>query len=300
MRITGTFLDEITFDIPSANWGPVEWAADFDAMRAIGIDTVILIRAGFKDRMTFDSRVLARYRPMRPAYIDLVDIYLTEAERCGMDFYFGTYDSYEYWRTDPELEVRINMEFADEVMARYGQRAAFKGWYITQEAVAFDEHLLTIYEKLAYHLKSLKRIPTLISPLMLKEVEGVFDDLPGYERNWDAAFARFSQYIDAVAFQDGYVAFTELPAYLEIDNRLARKHGIQSWSNVESFERGMPLDFLPIDWRNLRYKMEAAAQSGCDKLITFEFSHFMSPNSMWPSARNLYRRYCEWQGIARG
>ena len=31
MKITGTFLDEITHDIPSANWGPEEWAADFDA-----------------------------------------------------------------------------------------------------------------------------------------------------------------------------------------------------------------------------------------------------------------------------
>ncbi len=292
--ITGTFLDEITYDIPSANWGANEWAADFDAMKAIGIDTVILIRSGFKDRMTFESKVLPRYQPMRPAYIDLVDIFLAEAERCGMDFYFGTYDSHEFWRTDPEKEVRINMEFADEVMARYGHRQAFQGWYITQEACAFDERLLAIYERLAFHLKKLKNVPTLISPLMLKEVKGVFDDLAGYERNWDAAFQRFSGYVDAVAFQDGYVAFTELPEYLEIDNRLAKRHGIQSWSNVESFERGMPLNFLPIDWRNLRYKMEMAAKSGCEKLITFEFSHFMSPNSMWPSARNLYRRYQEW------
>lgn len=296
MRITGTFLDEITFDIPSANWGPKEWAADFDAMKAIGIDTVILIRAGFKDRMTFDSAVLKKHQTMRPAYIDLVDVFLDQAERCGMRFYFGTYDSYEFWRTDPQREVEINLAFCDEVMARYGHRKAFGGWYITQEACAFDEHLMKVYERLAFHVKKLKDVPTLISPLMLKEVAGVFNDLPGYERNWDAAFARFSQYIDAVAFQDGYVAMSELPAYLEIDRRLARKHGIESWSNVESFERGMPLNFLPIDWRNLRYKMESTASAGCDKLITFEFSHFMSPNSMWPSAHNLYKRYCEWIG----
>ena len=41
MKITGTFLDEISHDIPSSNWGPEEWAADFDAMKADGIDTVI-------------------------------------------------------------------------------------------------------------------------------------------------------------------------------------------------------------------------------------------------------------------
>ena len=191
------------------------------------------------------------------------------------------------------------MDFADEVVQRYGHRQAFRGWYITQEAIAFDENLMRVYEKLALHLKMLKNVPTLISPLMLKQVEGVFDDLPGYERNWDEAFARLSGYVDAVAFQDGYVAFEELNEYLEIDNRLARKHGIRPWSNVESFERGMPLNFLPIDWRNLRCKMAAAEKAGCEKLITFEFSHFMSPHSMWPSAHGLYDRYREWQAASR-
>ncbi len=42
MKITGTFLDEITHDIPSNNWGCAEWAQTW-LMKAIGIDTVILI-----------------------------------------------------------------------------------------------------------------------------------------------------------------------------------------------------------------------------------------------------------------
>ena len=93
MKISGTFLDEITHDIPSANWGPAEWAKDFDAMKASGIDTVILIRSGYRDRMTFQSRVLSDAQVMRPAHIDLVDLFLAEAERTGMTFYFGLYDS---------------------------------------------------------------------------------------------------------------------------------------------------------------------------------------------------------------
>ena len=58
----------------------------------------------------------------------------------------------------------------------------------------------------------------------------------------------------------------------------------------------MPLDFLPIAWPNLRYKIEVAAEAEVEKLITFEFSHFMSPNAMYPSAHHLYRRYREWIG----
>ena len=41
LRITGTFLDEITYDIPSNNWGEKEWTEDFRIMELIGIDTVI-------------------------------------------------------------------------------------------------------------------------------------------------------------------------------------------------------------------------------------------------------------------
>ena len=43
LRITGTFLDEISHDIPHQNWGEREWDRDFRYMKAIGIDTVIMI-----------------------------------------------------------------------------------------------------------------------------------------------------------------------------------------------------------------------------------------------------------------
>ena len=56
----------------------------------------------------------------------------------------------------------------------------------------------------------------------------------------------------------------------------------------------MPVDFLPIDWRNLKFKMDVAARAGIDKLITFEFSHFMSPHSIYPSAHTLFKRYKEY------
>ena len=44
LQITGTFLDEISHDIPHQNWGLKEWDQDFQHMKRIGIDTVIMIR----------------------------------------------------------------------------------------------------------------------------------------------------------------------------------------------------------------------------------------------------------------
>ena len=47
---------------------------------------------------------------------------------------------------------------------------------------------------------------------------------------------------------------------------------------------------LPIKWEKMRLKLEAAARVGIEKAITFEFSHFMSPNSMYQSAHGLFDR----------
>ena len=58
LRITGTFLDEISHDIPHQNWGEKEWDADFRYMKAIGIDTVIMIRCGYRKFITYPSAYL--------------------------------------------------------------------------------------------------------------------------------------------------------------------------------------------------------------------------------------------------
>ena len=44
-------------------------------------------------------------------------------------------------------------------------------------------------------------------------------------------------------------------------------------------------------------KLEAAKKAGVEKAITFEFSHFMSPNSCYRSAHHLFNRYREHFGI---
>ena len=56
--IKGTFIDEISHDIPHQNWGKKEWDNDFKYMKAIGIEFVILIRSGYKKWITYPSQVL--------------------------------------------------------------------------------------------------------------------------------------------------------------------------------------------------------------------------------------------------
>lgn len=302
MAIAATFLDEITHDIPAQNWGAAEWARDFDAMGAIGIDTVILIRAGYRQRATFDSQTLqARVPGMLPAYGDLVDLFLTEAERCGMDFFFGTYDSGDCWHDGRYAEeLEINKAFCEEAIARYGQRSAFAGWYISHEIDAYNPGMMGVYEALSAHLRALKPLPILMSPYIRgsKQFGDAAISLADHVREWEQVFARLAGSVDIVAFQDGNVPLADLPEYLRLNRELADRYGLRSWSNVESFDRDMPIDFPPIDFRKFRYKIEQAQKAGLEKLATFEFSHFMSPHSTYLAARHLYARYREWLGMA--
>lgn len=302
MQLTATFLDEITHDIPSQNWGPGEWARDFDAMHRVGIDTVILIRAGYRNRATFDSEVLQAHRPMLPAYDDLVALFLQEAARCNMDFFFGTYDAGTFWDNgDYSEEVAINKAFCAEVMERYGDAEAFAGWYICHEINAYDDAQMALYEELSEHLRGLKDVPILMSPY-IKGPKQFADDALSFEehvRTWETVFDRIQNHVDIVAFQDGNVPLADLPRYLQANRELATARGLTCWSNVETFDRDVRIQFPPIDFRKLRYKMEQATQAGVDKLITFEFSHFLSPHSTFPSARTLHDRYCEWLDLPR-
>lgn len=88
-----------------------------------------------------------------------------------------------------------------------------------------------------------------------------------------------------------------LDAFFEVNRRICHKHGVACWTNVETFDRDMPIKFLPIKFDKMRLKLEAAKRAGLDKAITFEFSHFMSPQSMYRSAAGLYDRYREYMGI---
>ncbi len=308
MKLTGTFLDEISHDIPHQNWGRAEWARDFAAMRAIGIDTVILIRNGHKQWMTYPSDVLHAREGCFIPPVDLVELFLDLAEAHGMAFYFGTYDSGRYWHQgDYRREVDLNKAVVDEVWARYGHKPAFKGWYLTQEVSRRVKGIIEIYAEMGRHCKTLADLPVLISPWMdgIKAVWSFDADVnksqgitpEEHAREWGEIMAGISGAVDIVAFQDGHVDFHELPTYLAINKELADRYGLRCWTNSETFDRDMPIKFLPIKWEKLLLKLQAAAQVGVEKAITFEFSHFMSPNSCYLQAGHLYRRYREHFGI---
>ena len=114
-----------------------------------------------------------------------------------------------------------------------------------------------------------------------------------HEEEWDEILNNVNGAVDIMAFQDGQVDYHELYDYLVINKKLADKYNMKCWINIESFDRDMPIRFLPIKWEKLLLKLDAARRAGMENAITFEFSHFMSPNSAYLQAGHLYERYCE-------
>ena len=306
MLITGTFLDEISHDIPHQNWGAKEWEADFAHMKRMGIDTVILIRAGYRDFLSYPSEYLIDKKGCFRPPVDLVDLYLRLSEKYGMTFYFGIYDSGRYWDTgNMAHEIDINRHVIEEAHQKYGHYQSFGGWYLSLELSRKTKGAIASISQLGTHCKSVSNgLPVLISPWIdgkkavsastanLQKEDAV--SLREHEKEWDEIFDGIKESVDIVAFQDGHVGYRELVDYLIVNKTLADKYDLQSWSNCESFDRDMPIKFLPIKFEKMLLKMEAAKKAGCEKIITFEFSHFMSPQSSYSQANHLYNRYMEY------
>ena len=309
LPITGTFLDEISHDIPHQNWGEREWDRDFRYMKAIGIDTVIDIRCGYRKFITYPSPYLLKKGCYMPS-VDLIDMFCRLAEKYGMRFMMGLYDSGRYWDTgDMRYEVEANKYVIEEVWDRYGARyKSFGGWYISGEISRATRGAIESFRTMGRQCKEVSGgLPTFISPWIdgKKAVDAASGALTKeqavsveqHEREWNEIFDGIHDYVDACAFQDGHIDYDELDAFFTVNKKLADRYGMQCWTNAESFDRDMPIHFLPIKFDKLRLKLEAAARCGYDKAITFEFSHFMSPQSAYQQAGHLYDRYREYFGL---
>ena len=307
LQITGTFLDEISHDIPHQNWGEKEWDQDFQHMKNIGIDTVIMIRSGYRKFITYPSKYLLKKGCYMPS-VDLVDMYLRLAQKYGMKFYFGLYDSGRYWDTgDLSWEIEDNKYVIDEVWESYGYYKSFGGWYISGEISRATKGAISAFHAMGKQCKDVSGgLPTFISPWIdgkkavmgtgkLTREEAV--SVQEHEREWNEIFDGIHDVVDACAFQDGHIDYDELDAFFTVNKKLADKYGMKCWTNAESFDRDMPIRFLPIKFDKLRMKLEAAKRAGYDKAITFEFSHFMSPQSAYLQAGHLYDRYREYFDI---
>lgn len=293
--ITATFIDEITYDIPSSNWTDEQWIADLDYMQQVGIDTVVLMRGCFYDKCLYPSKI---FPTLKKENEDFASLILNEAAKRDMKVFMGLYISNLCWNDgDFKGEIKQNKLFVDEVLSRYGDIPSFHGWYVPHETAANSYNVADTMGGLGELCK--EKAPDkklLISPFFRTTLTSYSAFSPQRQADeWDNIWKTCGKYIDYCAFQDGTASLGKYGAYLAEMKKVCNAHNIQLWANVETFERDPRKMFYPIPFDILRRKIEIAEQYA-EKCITFEFSHFLSPQSIFPSARNLntlYRNYYE-------
>lgn len=166
MPIKATFLDEISWDIPHQNWGVREWDNDFKAMVKMGINTVVMIRAGLGRWIVAPFQSLLKQEEVYYPPVDLVEMFLSLSDKYGLNFYFGMYDSGKYWQEGLfQKEIDLNLQLIDEVWAKYGHHKSFKGWYLSQEISRRTKNMSKIYASVGKHAKDISgNLTTMISP----------------------------------------------------------------------------------------------------------------------------------------
>ena len=293
--VSGSLLDGVACDIPSNNFESADWARQFDIMKSMGMDTVILIRVGARDSAMYRSDVMRTTLYEDP---DLVELMFSEADRTGMMVYLGLYDSVNHWlRNDWDAEIAVNERLIEEMWERYQLHPSFHGWYLSHEG-DMRYHQSRIWKPLC---KKMKQYDASKKILVSPRYAGIKYCGPGdvpvtpeqHRRHFEFIWSDMEGLIDEAAFMDGHVHFHELEAFVQATHEVCGEYGVAFWSNLETFDRDMPWSFPPIEWIKMRHKLEVV-QPYVEKIVTFEAPHFLSPLSLYPSAHGLYRRYLDY------
>ena len=201
---------------------------------------------------------------------DLVELFFAEADRVGLRLYLGMHDSHEHWlKNDWESEIEINVRLIDEMLERYGTHRSFRGWYMSHEG-GIEYHMPKIWKPLATKLRAhdeSKRI--LVSPRYAGEKWQPEKPLSPQQhaQHFDYIFTEMEGLIDEAAFMDGHTAFSSLEGFVAATADVCAKHGVEFWSNLETFDRDMP-------WRISPDRMEQdALQAGACSALRGEDRH---------------------------
>ena len=231
-----------------------EWDADFRAMKHMGINTVVLIRAGLGRWIAAPFECLLESEEVHYPPVDLVEMFLTLADKYDMAFYFGIYDSGKYWQEGLfQREIDLNRKLIDEVWAKYGHHRSFQGWYLSQEISRRTKNMSRIYAELGRHAKEISGgLKTMISPYIhgIKTDQVMSGDralsVEEHRREWNEILGNIAGAVDILAFQDGQVDYHEAVRLPDGEQGAGRqiRHGVLDQPRIV---RPRHADPLPAD-----------------------------------------------------
>ena len=294
---TGAFIQLRSVAANSAEW----WKVELGAMKAIGMDTVVVVCVANNSRYYYPTRVPGG----TPSEHDTLQMLLDAADQHQLKVFLGLHmDRNQFSSSAFDLAANCAQGQAElrELWIRYGRHASLAGWYMPQELNDYmvfhqpelRDDIVAYTKALTHEARASSRLPMMISPFF-----GRKPDAAAYAQWWDATGLPETG-VDIVALQDGVgthrTTVAEARAVFQALQPVMARHGIRFWANNESFDQihGWPVDdkrwaAKPVGIDGFKAQVESTMPF-VEKSITFEFSHYMSPQGS-PAARKLYHDY---------
>ena len=294
-KLTGSILQPQLAD----SWTDKEWKTEFQKMRNVCIDTLVL-------QWTADSKQhTTAYPSSLPGYSqntthDIVNKILSWADKYHIKVYLGLNTNDEWWsqytynRTWFLDQMQTGNKLMDDLWSRYGNHPSLKGWYVTFEPWNLatenntEKNLTDGLALVAKHAHEVTNLPVMLAPF--------FNASTGQGPNeWKQMWAQILKNapIDILAPQDG------------IGAGHAKKEELAPWFSAtkEAIETGRPSTRLWADtetytikdWQTMPVNqilddMDAVAPY-VTKDLSFSFNHYLSPLQVNPMYYFIYRHY---------
>lgn len=294
--VTGAFIQ---LNETSASAEKTWWQGQLAAMKAVGMDTVIIQYVGYGDQYFYPTNVEGAV----PTEIDSLEHILSAADETQIQVFVGLQLNNEFWggKFDGDVNLTRNSATLNELYSRYGSHLSLAGWYIpeeisdhTQRKPEFTEALLEYMGQISRLAHETTKLPVMISPYF-----GQQPDAQAYAKWWDeTALPRID--IDILAMQNGVgthrTTIAEARPVYEALKPVLQRHGVAFWANNESFDQthGWPVDedgwaAQPVDFDTFMEQVNSTAPF-VKKIVTFEFTNYMNPETPGRS-QALYEAY---------
>ncbi|WP_446898088.1 DUF4434 domain-containing protein [Clostridium sp. LBM24168] len=236
---------------------------------------------------------------------DEIELCLKSAEKLGIKVFLGTDFNSEWWNKSANdinwLSAQMNRTnlTCDELYRKYHlkYRHSFYGWYFPYEIdnVKFNnnEEFAKLANAININLNYLEtkkeRLPFLMSPFM----NSAFGTPDQYASNWKYFFSIANlKNGDILCPQDsvgaGGLDISEVNQWFTaLKKAVDSKSGLKLWANVETFDY-VNNSTVTLDRLVKQMEME---QPCVDKIISFSYSHYYSPNNIDSGFNEAYSEY---------
>ena len=299
------------------DWSDQKFADEVKAMKEAGMDIIIIHHGAWWDNDKRDYQTFLKSSVFREDSLlenrDPMESILQAADKYGMKVILGDFLAPDCWQENPSQWMKVwttgkSEQFRKEYITRYSKHPSFYGVYITNEPSPTDvdktntrelwiNSTRTVAQTIKRYNPNLKVIHSVgLYAEWQKNKEGKLVPMPPsrqyldkFWRPWITGIAEIDTWmvIDGVGTYLSDIKHTDMAqAWCQDVAKSAKK---EYWTDVENAVMGN-IGYFPFTMDQLEDSLQVAARHA-DKIVTFEYIHYMAKSSPKPEARKLYTDY---------